>query len=690
VSRADARVRTGDAGTSLVDVTDLSVDFGGPRAVDGLSFGLARGAALALVGESGSGKSTVASALLGLHRGTGARVDGRVEVAGVDVQRASDDELRRLRGARAAMVFQDPLSSLDPYYAVGDQIAEVYRVHTRASRRAARARAVEVLDRVGIPDAGRRSRSRPHEFSGGMRQRALIAMALACEPDLLIADEPTTALDVTVQAQILDLLHGLREETGMGLLLVTHDVGVAAESADEILVMRHGRAVERGPVARVLGDPAEPYTRELLGAVPRVEAPRADTRVGAQDVRTDTRVGAPDVRTDTRVGAPDVRTDTRVGARDVTSATSTSGVTGTQDVPSASDVRGMPGVPDEEAGARRAAAPRAEVSGTDTGTGRREPSREAVVRPVAAGSVPGPATGTAHAAAAGPGPGADGTPRAAQGETVLEAVGLRREFGRGKRAFAAVDYVSLTVHRGETLGIVGESGSGKTTLGRMLVGLLEPTAGQILPGGGVRPDVQMVFQDPVSSLNPRRSVGESIADPLRARGTGVPLLGRRQERASAEARIRGRVHELLERVGLQGAHYDRYPHEFSGGQRQRVGIARALAADPRVIVCDEPVSALDVTTQAQVIALLDELRRELGLALVFVAHDLAVVRQVSDRVAVMRRGRIVEHGRVDEVYESPRDPYTRQLLAAVPALDPAVAAARRATRRAARRHLATV
>ncbi|MFG2807554.1 dipeptide ABC transporter ATP-binding protein [Streptomyces massasporeus] len=524
---------------SLVDVTGLRVEFGALRAVDGLSFRLEEGAALALVGESGSGKSTVASALLGLHRGTGARVEGSVEVAGTDVQRASDEELRRLRGGRAAMVFQDPLSSLDPYYAIGDQIAEVYRVHARASRRAARARAVEVLDRVGIPDAARRSRSRPHEFSGGMRQRALIAMALACEPRLLIADEPTTALDVTVQAQVLDLLHTLREETGMGLLLVTHDVGVAAESVDEVLVMRHGRAIEHGPVAGVLGAPAEPYTRELLAAVPRLDAPRK--------------------------------------------------------------------------------------ASTD------------------------PA------------------------EVVLEATGLRREFGRGKRAVTAVDDVSLTLRRGETLGVVGESGSGKTTLGRMLVGLLEPTAGSLgfegRPHTGVNPAVQMVFQDPVSSLNPRRSVGESIADPLRARGE-------RQE-----GRIRKRVEELLERVGLEAGHYDRYPHEFSGGQRQRVGIARALAADPRVIVCDEPVSALDVTTQAHVVALLGELQRELGLALVFVAHDLAVVRQVSDRVAVMRRGRIVEEGPVEEVYESPRDPYTRQLLAAVPALDPEAAARRRARRR---------
>ncbi|WP_406013346.1 dipeptide ABC transporter ATP-binding protein [Streptomyces sp. NBC_00984] len=525
---------------SLVEVSDLSISFGDVRAVDGLSFSLEAGGALGVVGESGSGKSASAYALLGLHRGTGAKVGGSIRVAGVDVTAADDAELRALRGAKAAMVFQDPLSSLDPYYAVGDQIAEVYRVHHRASRRAARARAVEVLDRVGIPDAVRRSRSRPHEFSGGMRQRALIAMALACEPQLLIADEPTTALDVTVQAQILDLLHGLRRETGMGLLLVTHDVGVAAESVDEVLVMQSGRAVERGPVGEVLVAPREPYTRALLAAVPRVTEGRIPS-----------------------------------GAK-----------------------------PADDAGA-----------------------------------------------------------------PLVEAVDVRQVFGRGKTALAAVDGVSLTVRRGETLGIVGESGSGKTTLGRMLVGLLEPTSGRLTREARV----QMVFQDPVSSLNPRRSIGESVADPLRASGERDEVV------------IRARVRDLLTRVGLAPESYDRYPHEFSGGQRQRVGIARALAAEPELIVCDEAVSALDVTTQAQVTALLAELQRELGLALVFIAHDLAVVRQVSDRVAVMRQGRIVEEGEVGQVYENPRDPYTKQLLAAVPALDPVLAA----VRRAARKELAT-
>ncbi|MER7729734.1 ABC transporter ATP-binding protein [Streptomyces erythrochromogenes] len=541
---------------TLVEVTGLTVEFpvGGAeqyvRAVDGVSFTLAEGRALGIVGESGSGKSTVAAALLGLHRGTGARLSGTVLVGGTDVAAASPAALRRLRGGTAAMVFQDPLSSLDPYLAVGDQIAEVHRIHSGASRRAARSLAVRVLDRVGIADAARRSRARPHEFSGGMRQRALIAMALACEPRLLIADEPTTALDVTVQAQILDLLHGLREERGLGLLLVTHDVGVAAESVDELLVMRDGSAVERGPVASVLAAPAAPYTRALLAAVPRLDGPRRS-----------------------------------------------------------------------------------------------------------------------------PGPAADPAPDGTGGEPVVEAVALRKEFGRRGRRVAAVAGVSLAVRAGETLGIVGESGSGKSTLGRMLVGLVEPDSGQVrhdgVPAAGITAGVQMVFQDPVSSLNPRRSVGESIADPLRAAG----------ERD--EAVLRARVGRLLERVGLEAGHYDRYPHEFSGGQRQRVGIARALAPRPRLIVCDEPVSALDVTTQAQVTALLAGLQRESGIALVFIAHDLAVVRQVSDRVAVMRAGEIVEEGPVDEVYDRPAHPYTRRLLDAVPGLDPGVASERRTSRQEA-------
>ncbi|MDX2297496.1 MULTISPECIES: ABC transporter ATP-binding protein [Streptomyces] len=547
----DADEGGGDGGGALVDVLGLTVDFpagvdGFVRAVDGVSLRLAAGEALGLVGESGSGKSTVAGALLGLHEGTGARLGGTVRVGGVDVGRATGAELRRLRGGVAAMVFQDPLSALDPYQAIGDQIAEVHRVHfPRASRRTARERAVAVLDRVGIPDAARRARSRPHEFSGGMRQRALIAMALACEPRLIVADEPTTALDVTVQARILDLLHEVRAETGAGLVLVSHDLGVVAGSVDRVLVMRDGAVVEQGPVERVLGAPEHPYTRRLLAAVPRLETSRAS---------------------------------------------------------------------------------------------------------VVAARPPGP-------------------PR---GDVLLEAVDLRKEFGRGRRRTTGVDGVSLTVAAGETLGIVGESGSGKTTLGRMLVGLLDPTGGSVRFRGeevrGVRGGPQMVFQDPVSSLNPRRSIGESVADPLRVAG------------ARTDREITGRVRGLLERVGLDPDWYGRYPHELSGGQRQRVGIARALAPEPRLVVCDEPVSALDVTTQAQVLELLADLQRELGLALVLIAHDLAVVRQASDRVAVMRRGSVVEQGPPDAVYETPEHPYTKALLAAVPVLDPTERAARRVAR----------
>ncbi|MGA5700891.1 ABC transporter ATP-binding protein [Peterkaempfera bronchialis] len=565
---------------ALVAVRDLRVAFpsatgsasGAVTAVDGLSFSLRAGRSLGLVGESGSGKSTAAFALLGMHRGTGAEVSGSVRVAGTEVNAATDGELRRLRGNRIAMVFQDPLSALDPFWSVGDQIAEVHRVHTGASRRAARARAVRMLDRVGIPDAARRAGAHPHEFSGGMRQRALIAMALACEPEVLVADEPTTALDVTVQAQILDLLHDLRQETGMALLLVTHDLGVVAGATDEVLVMQGGRAVERGGVESVLRAPGQPYTRELIAAVPRLESPRREPAdVAAEDGGVLLRV---------------------------------------------------------EELHRHYPAPRGAADSADS------------------------------------------------------AAGLGRLLGR-RPVHRAVDGVTLEVRRGETLGIVGESGSGKTTLGRMMVRLLEPTSGRILFEGRdlarageralrpVRRDLQMVFQDPVSSLNPRRSIGDSIAEPLLAAGSG-----------GAEARAEAR--ELLERVGLPAAWYDRYPHEFSGGQRQRVGIARALAVRPKLIVCDEPVSALDVSTQAQVVRLLGELQRDLGLTLVFIAHDLAVVRQVSDRVAVMRQGQVVEQGDADTVYDSPQHPYTRRLLAAVPVLDPAESTARRQARRALR------
>ncbi|AEV86496.1 ABC transporter ATP-binding protein [Actinoplanes sp. SE50] len=506
---------------TLLTVTDLKVSFGDRKAVDGLSFAIPAGGSLGIVGESGSGKSTAALALLGL---TGGAVSGRIDFGGTDLVVADP---RPFRGARIAMVFQEPLTALNPFQTVGSQIAEVYRLHTGASRREARARAVEVLGQVHIPDPARRAGAYPHEFSGGMRQRALIAMAIACRPELIVADEPTTALDVTVQAQILDLLDEVRATTGAALLLISHDLGVVAGSTEQVVVMRHGTAVETGATETVLRTPRHAYTRALLDA-----APRPGGRVY------------------------------------------------------------VPGAP------------------------------------------------------------------------LLELRDVHKHFKKPRRpAIRAVDGVTVTVHAGETLGVVGESGTGKTTLARMMVGLVPPTSGTVTFDGvdiarRRGRSVQMVFQDPLSSLNPRRTVGESIADPLRLRGDRDP---------------RRRVCELLERVGLSASEYDRYPHQLSGGMRQRVGIARAVAPAPRLIVCDEPVSSLDVTTQAQVLTLLEELRAELGLALVFVSHDLAVLRRIADRIAVLKDGRVVEIGPTTRVYEQPEHPYTEELLAAAHRLHAGVA-----------------
>ncbi|MBE1458747.1 peptide/nickel transport system ATP-binding protein [Nocardiopsis terrae] len=579
------------ASDAVVRVENLRVTFptmdGDVHAVKGLSFEVPAGGALGIVGESGSGKSVTSLALMGLHRGSRAQITGAIEVAGQDVVAASDKKLRSMRGNDIAMVFQDPMQSLHPQYTIGNQLVEAYLVHhPKAGKAAARKRAIESLERVGIPEPATRINSYPHEFSGGMRQRVVIAMGLMCDPKVLLADEPTTALDVTVQARILDLLDELRRELNMALILVSHDLAVVAGSVDEVIVMKHGQAVERGGVRRVLSEPEHPYTQALLAAVPRVEVSRAERR--AQD--------------------------------------------------------------------------RADRAEKD----KRE------------GAVTSPGTFEAF------------TPAATDGEPLLRVRDVAQRFrvrggtwGRSSD-FWAVRGVSFDLHKGETLGVVGESGSGKSTLSRMIMRLLEPTEGSVEFEGRdithmaerelrpLRQHVQMVFQNPYSSLNPRLTIGESI-------GTALKVQGERDGR-----KVRARVQELLERVGLEPHHYNRFPHAFSGGQRQRIAIARALILKPKLIICDEPVSALDVSTQDQVLRLLSELQDDFGLTYIFVAHDLAVVRQVSDRVAVMRKGEVVEMGDSDSVYESPRSEYTRQLLTAAPVLDPDEARQLRAERVAGR------
>ncbi|RLU92066.1 ABC transporter ATP-binding protein [Streptomyces griseocarneus] len=540
---------------SVLHVRDLTVSFAGRgssvTAVDGVSFELARGEVVGLVGESGSGKSTVGLAAMGLHDPARTVVEGSITVGGTEVVGAPDSVLRTLRGARVAMVFQDALAALSPFHTVGAQVAEAYRIHSGAGRGEAWEKAVAMLDRVGIPAA--RARHYPHQFSGGMRQRVMIATALVNEPDVLIADEPTTALDARVQRQVLALLSELQEERGTAVLLVTHDVGVVAETCSRMLVMRSGRVVEDGPTAKLLTDAEHPYTRALIGA-----APTLDT-----------------------------------------------------------------------------------VPGTRLPTVDEAPS-------------PGPAPVSGRAAA--------GDVLAEVADLTVEFPGRRALWSRRAEPVAAVRGVSLQVRQGETLGLVGESGSGKSTTARVFAGLQRPTAGSVQFDGqdiglpavrkALSRDVQLVFQDPYASLNPRRTVEQIVTTPLRVHTD-----------LDAGAR-RARAAELLLQVGLAEEHLDRYPHEFSGGQRQRIGIARALAPRPRLIIADEPVSALDVSVQAQVLNLLMDLRDELGLSLLFVSHDLAVVRHFCDRVAVMRAGNVVESGPRDQVFDNPEADYTRELLAA--------------------------
>ncbi|MCZ0204485.1 ABC transporter ATP-binding protein [Streptomyces sp. UMAF16] len=603
--------------SALLEVRGLDVEFTAPdgtvtRAVRDVSFTLRRGETLAVVGESGSGKSTTALALLRMLPGTGRVTRGSVLLDGQDLAAADEAGLRRVRGARIGMIFQDPMTALNPVLTAGAHLDEVLRAHGGRDKAARRARAVELLDLVGIPDPERRLDDHPHRFSGGQRQRILIAMALAGEPDVLVADEPTTALDATVQDQILTLLGDLNRRTGTALVLITHNMGVVARACERVLVMYGGTVVEDGPTAEVLTRPRHPYTAGLLAAVPRLSAPSGTRLAGIP--------GAP----------PDLSVLTD-GCAFADRCAFT------------------------EDRCRTVTPPLVTVT-------TRAASAEGTVRVACP-----PATSRSAPLPAAPPPARIDRPR--PGAVVLEAVGLRKTYrGRGLRgrSLTALDDVSLTLAAGETLGIVGESGSGKSTLARVLAHAHPSDSGTLRLDGvdisrpsrralhTVRRRIQMVFQDPYASLNPRMTARQIIAEPLHAFG-----IGDRSRRAQ-------RVEELLLLVGLDPSAADRRPRSFSGGQRQRIGIARALAPEPSVLICDEPVSALDVSVQAQIVGLLTDLQRDLGLSLVFIAHDLAVVRQVSHRIAVMHRGRIVETGSADEVCEDPADPYTRALLAAAP------------------------
>ncbi len=604
--------------TELLEVTDLTVGFSTDdedvAAVRGMTFDVNPREVVALVGESGAGKSATAMALVGLLPPY-ARVSGSVRLHGDELIGLDDQRMSRVRGRLVGTVFQDPMSALTPVYTVGDQIAEALRVHQRdLGRNAARTRAVELLDLVGISQPQRRARAFPHELSGGERQRVVIAMAISNDPDLIICDEPTTALDVTVQAQILDVLRTARDVTGAGVLIITHDLGVVSEFADRALVMYAGRAVETAPVAGLVHDRVMPYTVGLLGSVPRLDAAQ-----------------------------------------------------GTRLVP-------IPGVPPSMAALPPGCpfAPRCPLAIDDCLTA--EPELMPVATDHAAacirtGDVDGRSAADVYGVSTAA-PDAEPDPRA---PVVLRVTDLVKTFTLTKGAVfrrrigevRAVDGVSFALRQGQTLGIVGESGSGKSTTLHQILDLAAPQGGSIEVLGhdvatlnrqtrrALRGDLQVVFQDPVASLDPRLPVFDALAEPLTANGVG-------------RAAVDERVGELLSTVGLRREDASRYPAEFSGGQKQRIGIARALALQPKILALDEPVSALDVSIQAGIVNLLLDLQERFGLSYLFVSHDLSVVKHLADGLVVMHAGAVVEAGHAADVFANPRHDYTRQLLAAVP------------------------
>ncbi len=556
----------------LISVEDLTVNFGANRVVENLSFSVAPGKTVAVVGESGSGKSVTSLAVMRLADMMGATFStGRILFGEKDLLQTSQKAMRRIRGKEIAMIFQEPMTSLNPVFTIGEQICEVLLLHEAMNKSAAMEEARRLLDMVRLPDSGQLLKRYPHQLSGGMRQRVMIAMALACRPKLLIADEPTTALDVTIQAQILHIMRDLQQELGMGMIFITHDMGVVAEMADDVVVMWKGKKVEEGLVREIFANPQHPYTRTLLAAVPRLGSMAGEAFPKRMPV-TVLRDGAPVI-----VGEERVQDTARYDEKPLLSV---------RDLSVSFDIR-------------------------------------------------------------------------------------KSLFGKVTHRLSAVSKVGFDIYPGETLALVGESGSGKSTIGRTIQQLQTAKAGDIAFNGKpfssmsqaerfrLRQDVQYIFQDPFASLDPRKTVGFSIAEPINTHGL---ILGTKA--------VRRRVDELLERVGLTSAHADRYPHEFSGGQRQRVCIARALASEPKLIIADEALSALDVSIQAQIINLFMDLQAERGLAYLFISHDMAVVEEISHRVAVLYLGQIMEMGSRQQVFETPQHDYTRRLLSAVPVADP--------------------
>lgn len=576
----------------LLQVSNLTTVFKNDErdfvAVNNISFSIGEGQTLGIVGESGSGKSVTSLSLMRLIAEPPGRISSGSAVLlsksgeSIDLLSLSPSQIRKYRGNEIAMIFQEPMTSLNPVFTCGDQVAEVIRLHKKVSKKQAKEETISLFKKVKLPRPEEMFDAYPHQISGGQKQRVMIAMAISCNPRILIADEPTTALDVTVQAAILELLKEIQEETGMGIVFITHDLGVISQIADQVLVMYKGNVVEEGKAADILKNPQHPYTKGLLAC-------RPVNHVGLQRL--------PVISDFMKVNSDGGFAETGMKINDLLAS-----------------LKADPSINIKRKESLYKKAPLLSVKNLE-----------------------------------------------------LQFVTKKNIFGKATQLVNAVDHVSFVVYPGETLGLVGESGCGKTTLGRSILRLIEPTSGEIEYGGimirdldtkklrALRKQMQLIFQDPYSSLNPRMTVGDAIMEPMQVHDLYENDTNRKKK-----------VKELLVKVGLLEEHFDRYPHQFSGGQRQRVCIARALSLNPEFIICDESVSALDVSVQAQVLNLLNQLKEEQGLTYIFISHDLSVVRYMSDRILVMNKGKIEELGDAEEVYNNPKSEYTKKLIAAIP------------------------